>query len=130
MPEAEFFSRPRFCSQCGQPIVVEGARFCKECGAPLEATGIIRRDIGLRPVIAFVLSLVPGLGHVYQGHPWRGIAWFFGIMTAYAASPPLGFLLQLICAANAAIYGTIHGDALTRPGRKRRTAGVSATLRD
>lgn len=119
MPDPEFFSRPRFCSQCGQPIVVEGASFCKECGAPLERTGIISRDIGLRPVIAFVLSVIPGLGHVYQGHPWRGIAWFFGVIAAWNASPPLGFLLQLICAANAAIYDTIQQRVLAK--RKRRS---------
>ena len=119
MPDPEFFSRPRFCSQCGQPIVVEGAAFCKQCGAPLEGTGLIRRDIGLRPVIAFILSAVPGLGHVYQGHPWRGIAWFFGILIAYAASQPLGFLLQLVCAANAAVYDRIRTRRVLRAGGRR-----------
>ncbi len=94
--------------------MVEGATFCKECGAPLEATAPARRDIGLRPVIAFVLSLIPGLGHVYQGHPWRGIAWFFGILIAYTSSQPLGFLLHLICAANAAVYDTIRSGAPQR----------------
>ena len=86
MPE-DAFSKPRFCSQCGQPIVVVAARFCKECGAPLEATGFIRRDIGMRPLIAFGLSLVPGLGHLYQGHPFRGCLWFFGVAFAYQAGP-------------------------------------------
>jgi hypothetical protein len=120
VPDPEFFSRPRFCSQCGQPIVVEGAGYCKECGAQLERTSIIRRDIGLRPVIAFALSVVPGLGHIYQGHPWRGIAWFFGIIMALSSSSPLGFLLWLICAANAALYDTIETGRTSRRHRSDR----------
>lgn len=86
--------------------MVDGARFCKDCGAALEATGSIRLDFGMRPVIAFVLSAIPGLGHVYQHHPWRGLAWFFGVMIAYGLSRPLGFVLHLICAANAAVYAS------------------------
>lgn len=99
--------------------MVEGASYCKECGSPLERTGIIGRDIGLRPVIAFVLSVIPGLGHVYQGHPWRGIAWFFGILVAYTASQPLGFLLHLICAANAAVYDRIREGRFPRATKGR-----------
>jgi hypothetical protein len=99
--------------------VVEGASFCKHCGAPLEATGSIARDLGMRPVIAFVLSIVPGLGHVYQRHPWRGIGWFFGVMIGYGVGYPLGFLLHLICAANAAVYATMRGgDARPKPARR------------
>lgn len=101
-------------------MTVEGASFCKHCGAPLEATGAIARDFGMRPVIAFVLSIVPGLGHVYQRHPWRGIGWFFGVMMAYGMSHPLGFLLHLICAANAAVYATMRGWD-TKSGRTRAT---------
>ncbi len=99
--------------------MVEGAAFCKECGAPLEGTGLIRREVGIRPVIAFVLSVIPGLGHIYQGHPWRGIVWFFAIVIAYTASQPLGFLLHLVCAANAAVYDTIRAGRALRRGRRR-----------
>ncbi len=108
--------------------MVEGATFCKDCGAPLEATGPIARDLGMRPVIAFVLSVVPGLGHVYQRHPWRGIGWFFGVMIAYGASPPLGFLLHLICAANAAVYATMHKGGTMPGGRGVRGANPAAPV--
>jgi hypothetical protein len=130
VPDPQIAGRARFCSQCGQPIVVEGASFCKDCGAPLEATSIIRRDLGLRPLIAFSLSLIPGLGHVYQGHPWRGILWFFGVGIGYGSSLGLGFILHLICAANAALYGTIREEAWQRRRHhRRRSGGMSATFR-
>ncbi len=117
VPEAEF-PRPRFCSQCGGPIVVAQAKFCKACGAALEAAEPVRYDGGPRLVSAFVLSVIPGLGHVYQRHPWRGIAWFFGVMAAYGASRTLGFLLHLICAANASLYGTMGRTAARRQERR------------
>lgn len=82
----------------------------------------------MRPVIAFVLSVVPGLGHVYQRHPWRGIGWFFGVMIAYGASPPLGFLLHLICAANAAVYATMHKGGTMPGGRGMRGANPAAPV--
>jgi len=115
VPDAEFFDKPRFCSRCGLAIVVEGAEFCKECGAPLNA-GI--RETGMRPVIAFLLSIIPGLGHIYQGRVRAGVAWFVGVAIAYGAGP-IGFLLHLICAVNAASHGSNRYDERRR-GRHRR----------
>ena len=34
---------PRFCSRCGQPIVVAEASFCKSCGAPVTQFPLMRR---------------------------------------------------------------------------------------
>src|SRR5580698_6119243 len=119
VPDAEFFDQPRFCSRCGLPILVEGAGFCKDCGAPLNARGIIAREGAMRPVIAFLLSIVPGLGHIYQGHARRGVGWFIGVAIAYNAGP-IGFLLHLICAASAASYGSNRYDERQRRRHRRR----------
>jgi hypothetical protein len=127
VPDADFFDRPRFCSRCGQPVIVEGASFCKGCGAALDATARMRREIGMRPLIAFGLSIIPGLGHVYQGRPARGVMWFFGVIIAYGAGP-IGYLLHLICAASAASYGSTRGEERRRRRRGRRIDRVSAHL--
>lgn len=107
--------RPRFCSGCGKPVVVRNAVFCKECGAPLTQTIWIKRDPGFNPILAALLSVVPGLGHLYRGRIARGIMWFFGVSFAYGASLGLGILIHVICASNAALAGTIADDAFSVP---------------
>jgi hypothetical protein len=114
VPEPDF-ARPRFCSRCGRPIVVNDAAFCKECGAPLGPRGWIKRDPGFNPVMALVLSAIPGLGHIYRGQVLKGIFWFFGVASCYAASPGLGVVIHFICAWNAAFSGTFRDDAFATP---------------
>jgi hypothetical protein len=111
--EAEF-EKPRFCSRCCQPIVVADASFCKSCGAPISSFAMIRRDSGFNPTIALVLSIVPGVGHIYRGKPFKGILWFFGVSLAYGASPPFGILIHVICAANAAFSDKAREDMLAQ----------------
>jgi hypothetical protein len=114
VPEAEF-ETPRFCARCGQPIVVADASFCKSCGAPLTRFPLLRRDPGFNPIIALVLSIIPGVGHIYRGKPFRGVLWFFGVSFAWTAmGPVMGALIHLLCAVNAAFSGVIHEDALAR----------------
>jgi hypothetical protein len=96
---------------------VEGASFCRHCGARVGQSGALARDFGSRRVIAFALSAFPGAGHMYQGHPWRAIAWFFGVAMAYGSSFQLGLMVHLICGANAASYGRIRHDRVK--GRRR-----------
>ena len=98
---------------------VDGASFCKDCGAALDGTSIIRRDRTMRPTIAFFMSIIPGLGHLYQGHPMRGVMWFFGVAFAYGAGN-IGYLLHLICAASAASYGSQNREERGRGRRARR----------
>jgi len=106
-------------------VIVPGASFCKECGAPLVEEQLRRaRDFGWQPLIAFALSIVPGLGHLYRGRPFRGLFWFFGVLLAYAA-PPLGYVMHMICAANAASIGTAGARALRTAGRPRRSRAWS-----
>jgi hypothetical protein len=111
----------RFCSRCGQPVVVAGAQFCKECGAPLAGTSIFVRDPGFNPITAALLSIIPGLGHVYKRKPGRGAVWFFAVMFAYGTGLQLGVLLHVICAINAALQGAIAGDGARSRGRRGRT---------
>src|SRR5262249_26558466 len=66
VPEFDY-ERARYCSRCGQPIVVADAQFCKECGAPLAGTRIFVANPGFNPIVAAVLSFIPGLGHLYKG---------------------------------------------------------------
>ncbi len=114
MAEGEF-EKPRFCSRCGQPIVVADASFCKACGAQITRSPLLRRDSGFNPVLALLLSIVPGVGHIYRGRPFKGIMWFFGVWFSYLIGGfPFGFLMHLICAANAAFSNTIREDVLAR----------------
>jgi len=71
---------------------------------------LLRGNAGFNPVLALVLSIVPGVGHIYRGKPLRGIWWFFGVSFAYGMGPQLGILIHLICAANAAFSGTLRED--------------------
>jgi len=117
VPE-EKLEQPRFCARCGQPIVVADARFCKACGAPLARFRLLRRDPGFTPFLALVLSIIPGLGHIYRGKVFRGILWFFGVTIAYMSGPILGVLIHLICASNAAFAGAIREDVLIGPAAR------------
>jgi hypothetical protein len=74
----------------------------------------MRRDSGFNPVLALLLSIVPGVGHIYRGWPFKGIAWFFGVSVAYTMGPPLGILIHFICAANAAFSGALREDMMAR----------------
>ena len=128
MPE-EKIERARFCSQCGNPVVVADANFCKECGAPLAGTVWFSHDITWRPSRSFFLSVVPGLGHLYKGQGRRGVAWFICVMIAWAMNPALGLLLHAICALNAAFSGAIREEALRRASHGTGTSGLSATVK-
>jgi hypothetical protein len=101
-------------------VVVAAAEFCKDCGAPLAGGRFFARNPGFNPVLAALLSVIPGLGHVYKGWPGRGAAWFFGVMFAYSANVSLGLLLHVICASNAALKGAIEGDAFAHMRHARR----------
>jgi hypothetical protein len=107
-------------------VVVSEASFCKECGAPLtnEVSGPLRVR-GWAPMIAAGLSALPGLGHLYRGRPFSAIVWFLGVSCAYAVVLPLGYILHLICAANAALIGTRNAGALPPAPRAGRSGAWS-----
>ena len=92
----------RFCSHCAEPQTVVDALYCKRCGATL-IRAVPREPSGTpKPLVAAMLSLVPGLGHLYLGRALVAFVWFFTVGIAYLAQP-LGAMLHLICIANAAI---------------------------
>ncbi|HKV54640.1 MAG TPA: zinc ribbon domain-containing protein [Candidatus Binataceae bacterium] len=116
MPDSRV-ERPRFCSQCGDPVVVSDASFCKNCGAPLAATVWFSHDITWRPIVAIALSIIPGLGHWYKGQPGRGLAWFTFVIFLYAAAAPIAYVVHLICAGNAGLGGAIREEAIANSAR-------------
>jgi len=128
MPDSPI-ERARYCSQCGQAVTVIDATFCKECGAPLSGTVWLSHEITWRPFVAFVLSIVPGLGHFYKRQPFRGVLWFLFVTYMWGAAPPLGWVVHLICAGNAALAGAIKEDAIARSMPGSGTRGFSATAR-
>jgi hypothetical protein len=111
MPDPRI-ERPRFCAQCGVPVVVPDAIFCKNCGAPLTHTVWFNPNISWRPWLAVTLSIVPGLGHWYKGERGRGLLWFIFVPLLYQGNAWLGFLLHVICACNAGLSGAIHEEAI------------------
>jgi hypothetical protein len=111
---AERDSRPRFCSQCGERLCVNDANFCKQCGAPLGPSSWLSQEVTWRPLVALILSVIPGLGQLYKGHPWRALLWFGAVTIMYSSAPPIGFLLHVICAANAVLGGSVRETAFTR----------------
>jgi TM2 domain-containing membrane protein YozV len=102
-------ARARFCSQCGNAVTVAEAVFCKQCGARLGVAGWLG-DRSSPALIAFMLSLVPGLGHFYAGRTGRAIGWFFGVLFAYGTSSSLGLLIHLVCAVSAARAATLDAE--------------------
>jgi len=118
-------TRARFCSQCGQPVTVAEAVFCKQCGAKLRTQRWLG-DMASPPIIAVVLSVVPGLGHFYAGRTGRAIGWFFGALWAYDISPSLGVLIHLVCAVSAARAATLDAERRGLRSARALTAGPRA----
>src|SRR5437764_4796620 len=104
--------RPRFCSRCGNPVVVADASFCKNCGAALSATVWFSYGLPWRPMTAVILSAIPGLGHWYKGQRVRALSWFIFVVLFLRLDPwPLGASLWLICAFNAGVSGALREEA-------------------
>ncbi|HEX3409638.1 MAG TPA: zinc ribbon domain-containing protein [Candidatus Binataceae bacterium] len=121
MPDSTI-EKARYCSRCGEPVTVTDAAFCKECGAPLAGTVWLSPELTWRPMVAFVLSIVPGLGHLYKSQPGRGLLWFLFVLFMHVAAAPVGWIVHLICALNAALSGAFKEDPL-------RARGLSVTAR-
>ena len=105
------------------PIVVPDAVFCKECGAPLRRLWPRPHEVGYNPTLAAMLSVLPGLGHLYRGRIVAGILWFFCVAIAYQAGP-IGLAIHLACAANAALSGAHPRRDRHERRRRRHSRGL------
>ncbi|MFZ5815723.1 MAG: hypothetical protein ACOY93_10535 [Bacillota bacterium] len=88
------------CSSCGRPICedclvdLNGQPYCKPC----LITRVQRPAREINGFIRFVLSVAPGLGHLYMGLTNRGMQFFAGtvlgaIILGMAFPPLLGFYI-------------------------------------
>jgi TM2 domain-containing membrane protein YozV len=98
--------------------MVADANYCKECGAALTLPLSARGEPVYIALVAFALSFVPGLGHLYRGRLGRAILWFFAVAVAYTLAYPLGVMVHIVCALNAALKGVFVPDsrAVARSG--------------
>ncbi len=85
----------------------------------------------LKPGLAFALSLVPGVGHVYAGRMGGALFWLMGVSMAYRASVRLGVLTHLFCAFSAAAAARRARDEEARSiaGRRESPEEVDRMLR-
>jgi len=77
------------CPRCEHPVPAE-ALFCARCGAQLkvqpvqgdiiDGTRRFAKQRAISPGRAARLSIVPGLGHLYAGAPFKGLVFFTAIL--------------------------------------------------
>lgn len=107
------------CPLCGEWIAL-AAKKCRHCNefldrpAPAAAAPapvhlvqqvIVNQQAAPRwnPVVAALLSLlVPGLGQLYKGQPFNGLAWFVVTLIGYVALIVPGLVLHVFCVLGAA----------------------------
>lgn len=102
--------------------MVADALFCKQCGARLDGSRW-STELNAPAVVAFALSVMPGLGHFYTGRTVRAISWFFGVLLAYCTSFSLGMFIQLVCAVSAARAATLDAQRRGIRASQALTAG-------
>lgn len=72
------------CQRCGRPVcpdcteVVNDQTFCDHCGSKVRP----KRPLLTNGAIRTILSICPGLGHLYIGLPQRGIQLFVAVVAA------------------------------------------------
>lgn len=72
------------CQRCGRPVcpdctvVVGDQTYCDHCGSKFQP----RRPLLTNGVIRTLLSIIPGLGHLYIGLPQRGVQLFLAMVAS------------------------------------------------
>jgi TM2 domain-containing membrane protein YozV len=66
-----------------------------------------------------LLSVIPGLGQLYKGQVGRGLLWFMFVILFLVYATPIGILLWMICAGNAAFAGAVHEELIIKGARRR-----------
>jgi hypothetical protein len=88
------------CPLCGAPLTSENATECTQCDWVAKPAIPHQADTNVRDKVAVVLSVVPGLGHIYKGHRLTGALYMlgagfavFGAIVASTATAGFGILL-------------------------------------
>ncbi|MFP4472788.1 MAG: hypothetical protein ACLFPX_02820 [Candidatus Omnitrophota bacterium] len=90
------------CTLCGKALcpdcenIVRGEVLCDSCVVPDRSPSRKGRVLKRNPFLAALLSIIPGLGQVYNGEPfkalfifitcWMIVPWFYGMYDAYASA--------------------------------------------
>ena len=87
------------CPHCGHALA-EGATHCDDCGW-VHPSANDSAEGKASDLVAVLLSVVPGLGHVYKGYPILGLVFVVGAFVALvfgvlAATASAGFGVGLI----------------------------------
>src|SRR5437870_13487803 len=80
------------CPYCGH-LLPKDAESCDRCDWTLSGTTETAEGKA-SDAVAVILSVIPGLGHIYKGHKLAGFLWMFGAM-------PVGLLVLLAAFAPA-----------------------------
>jgi hypothetical protein len=83
------------------------------------STPISKEEKHARDEIAAILSIVPGLGHIYKGHYEAGFLWIgilFGLATA-----GIGLLFPILC------WAALVWDAYNEKDRRRHHHHLAST---
>jgi hypothetical protein len=67
------------CPYCGH-LLPKGAQKCDRCDWTRQETQTAEGKAS--DAMAVILSIVPGLGHIYKGHKLAGFLWMFGAIPA------------------------------------------------
>ena len=98
-PEVAVSSDPMTCPLCGQ-VLPKDAESCTQCDWVRE-DGTVTAEGKASDAVAVLLSVIPGLGHVYKGYKLLGLVFVTGafvaiLLGALAATATAGFGLGLI----------------------------------
>jgi hypothetical protein len=77
-------SAAQTCPLCGAPLDPANPNACTQCDW-VAKTDETQSAGTVRDKIAVVLSVVPGLGHIYKGHRLTGALYFLGAVIAISA---------------------------------------------
>ena len=79
------------CPYCGH-LLPKDAQRCDRCDWTREGTQTAEGKAS--DAVAVILSIIPGLGHIYKGHKLAGFLWMFGAI-------PVGLFVLLAAFASA-----------------------------
>lgn len=105
------------CPQCGHPLM---PRASTPVSAPTAPPPQIQQVVMQSPAwsagVAAVLSfIIPGLGQLYKGQLFNGLAWFCVVVAAYMLFIIPGLFMHLFC-----VVGALSGDPYRRGHRSFR----------